>query len=228
MPDSVPPPFVLARIPRTPREDERLAALVDRALASDVPAWQDLCLTIAAVAWGVTGSHLLPERLRRSKDDRLQVAVRVMGALHDDDFSVLRNLREAGGVASLRAWLVTLCHNAAVDHVRENAGRIGRAEGAPTIVDLEESAGELRAPDSRTGREIEARHIADVHVPALPPSQAEALGRWLRGEPEERGSAEAAEERRLVNAALKVLCGRVTDPGAVTRRTGKRRKGRVA
>jgi hypothetical protein len=228
MPDSVPPPFVLARIPRTPREDERLAALVDHALDGDVLAWQDLCLTIAALAWGVTGERCLPERLRRSKDDRLQVGVRVMGVLHDDDFSVLRDLRAAGGVASLRAWLVTLCRNAAVDHIRENAERIGRAEGAPAMVDLEGNADELPAPDSRTSREIEARHIADVHVPALPPSQAEALGRWLRGEPEEPGSAEAAEERRLVNSALKVLSGRVTDPGAVTRRTGKRRKGRVA
>jgi hypothetical protein len=228
MPDSVPPPFLLAPIPRTPNEDARLAALVDCVLAGDVPAWQDLCLTIAAIAWGVTGSRRLPGRLRRSKDDRLQVGVRVMSVLHDDDFSVLRKLREGGGVASLRAWLVTVCRTAALIHVRENVERIGCAEGAPTMVDLDENASELSAPDSRTARQIEARHIAGVHVPALPPDQAEALGRWLRCDPEELQADEAQKERRLVNAALKRLCRRVADPAAVTRRTGKRGKGRAA
>lgn len=228
MPDSVPPPFVLARIPRTSREDARLVALVDRAVAGDIPAWHDLCLTIAALAWGVTGSRHLPERLRRSKDDRLQIGVHVMSVLHDHDFSILRKVRDAGGVASLRAWLVTICRNAAVDHVRGNAGWIGRAEGALTRVDLEANAEELPAPDSRTVREIEARHIAGAHLPALSPPQVEALGRWLRSEPEEGGPAEAAAERRLVNAALKRLCRRVADPGAAPRRAGKRGKGRAA
>ena len=219
MPASIPPPYVLAQCPRTSAEDERIGALMDRTLDGDVGAWRDLCLAVAPISWAVTASRCSTARLRASTDDRLQIGVRVLGALHDDDYRALRTLRKPGGNPEIRAWLVTVATRATIHHLRENADRLrSRAakndEGTGTYMEVSPAPPE---PGTDPMWIADARHVVQELFPELTPEQGRALALWVEDNRYVEiaalmGLPGALAAERLVTAAIKRLARRVAEP----------------
>jgi len=197
---------------------------MDRTIAGDSGAWQDLCLVVESIAWGVTASRRAPYLLQASKDDRLQVSLQVMDRLHDGDFGVLRELRRPGGNEKILGWLVLVATHAMIDHVREHAERLGSAaeEGEAGCASFQPAP-----PAIDPSRRIDARDIARELIPKLSPQQQEALCLWLVGhEPDESAEQMGLESGlladRLMRSALKRLSRWVAEPGETPRRTGRR------
>jgi DNA-directed RNA polymerase specialized sigma24 family protein len=221
MPASIPPPYVLAHCPRTPEEDARIGALMDRTIAGDTRAWKELCLAVAPIAWAATAGHQATGRLRASTDDRLQVGVCVLGILADHDFHALRTLRRPGGNPEIRAWIATVSTRAAVDHVRKHAERLGRI--TPENDTLPPPPEELPADLPDPSWLVDARSIAAELLPELTPQQREALSAWLLGcrhaeTANDMGLPDAVAAERLVTSAVKRLARRVAEPTGAARR----------
>jgi hypothetical protein len=210
MPASIPPPYLLAECPRTRAEDLRLLGLVDQTLAGDERAWQHLCISVALIAWIVSGSPIATARLRESMDDRIDVGVRMMEVLRRRDFAVLRRFRASQGHEAVRAWLVSVAESRCVDHVRAHKRRLGKAEegggaGGARFVPLSPALLDGR-PSPATA--IDAHRIAAAVWPRLSPAQRGALGLWLQGESseaiaEQLGLPNAGKAAKLVELSLR-------------------------
>jgi DNA-directed RNA polymerase specialized sigma24 family protein len=176
--------------------DQDVDALVGATVAGDEEAWQALWLRAEPLLWAITGRWRVAGRLSRRADDRLDIVVRVMASLRDDDFRRLRlYLRDARRDRSLEAWLATVARHTAISHVRAHAEYLGPQAGAlparrsavartglwVTLVALS-SSDEEPVEVVALEQQAEARKLIAWGGVALPRQQAIALGLWCGGE----------------------------------------------
>jgi hypothetical protein len=98
-------------------DDQQLDVLVDRVIAGDPAAWQELWLTVGSTIWAVTSSFRVASRLCQSEDDRRDIVLSVMELLRADGFAELQAFRDQGE-GSFRRWLGVVAGHRAVSFVR--------------------------------------------------------------------------------------------------------------
>ncbi len=203
-------------------DEERIEALIARAIAGDKRALGDLWVTLTPSIESMAGRFRVANRLSERREERDEIVLRVMEQLHADGFRSLRQLhavmKEGGGAG--RAWLSGVVRNVAIQFVRdhpENSGR--RAFSWVELVPLTDEIEEDRVPDEeRIVRAIDAGRIMAWAEEHLGPDQLSALRLWRTGCDDEEiaaalGLADAGAAHRLVRSAQKRLRDRFAGRG---------------
>jgi RNA polymerase sigma factor (sigma-70 family) len=176
--------------------------LVERVLAGDPAAWQELAGRVHPAALAICRRRRLGADHPGEEDLHHEVAARALDRLAADDFAALRRFTAARArypEASFLRWLAVVVKNTFIDHMRAQPEYQRRRQAAArklvrldvTPLDEESTAGGGRAELQNA---VEVRRILEWLLDARFPSvQRRAILLWLDG----NGPGEIAEELAL-------------------------------
>lgn len=213
-------PAAEARDRTVAETDGNISDLLDRTLAGDGQAWQEL--------WGWLDPRLTAmvrrfrlARISHQEDDRRGVVLEVMARLREDDFRRLRLFAETSarhGKLALLPWLQVVAKRVAIDYMRAHPDYLNpvRRGGGPRGAGRWQDPKSLPPPSLLPGarpsitRDGTARQMLAHAQEVLPEKHYHALALKVRGEgaadiARALGLASAAEADRMVRTAFERL-----------------------
>jgi DNA-directed RNA polymerase specialized sigma24 family protein len=197
-----------------------IEALVDRVLADERGAWQDLWQEVEPRLLALVRRPRFLGKISESEDDCRNVVVDVLAALRAHDHARLRSYvaaRAENPALPFFAWLTVVAKRLAIDYMRrmeryqDLRGRQGAgAKGAWTEVTTllpESHVGSFRPPVTNRATVAELLRYASRDLPA---EQCAALSSWIQGGSFEdiardAGLAGPRQAERVLRAALERL-----------------------
>jgi DNA-directed RNA polymerase specialized sigma24 family protein len=171
--------------------EAELEVLVQSTCAGSGATWSKLWLRLEPEVERAVARPPALGSLARDQDAVHTVVLHVMGELHRDDFRLLRTLGElaARRDGSWPRWLWTISTNAARNHVRDHAERLGRDEDGSVRLaihtELPDEQYDVRADPSA---HADAHRILAEAPELLTAKQMTAVAGWLVGDDEKATS----------------------------------------
>jgi DNA-directed RNA polymerase specialized sigma24 family protein len=202
--------------------------LVERALAHDPGAWQELWQAVEPRLYALIRRPRFLGRLSQSEDDCRNIVLDVLEALRASDHARLRRFVEARAknpALPFFAWLTVVTKRLAVDYMRRQDGyedlrkRPGAsATGAWSPTTALPPDSQLPGTRPAMTNRAAAAELLEYAGRDLPAPQRAALASWIEGGKFDEiaaglGLPDADDAERLVRAALERLRRRFRDGG---------------
>jgi DNA-directed RNA polymerase specialized sigma24 family protein len=216
--------FEVSFAPRRKVAGPDIDALVERTLAGDGEAWQELWQTVEPTLYATLRRPRLLGRLSQSEDDCRNIVVEVMGRLRAGDFSRLQQYvaaKRQNAALPFMGWLVVVAKRVAIDYLRAVDTYIDRrhmkdASSPGAWREVVSLPNDSQLPGARppvTGRST-AHELLAFAGADLPEVQRAALSAWLEGAGFEEIAAggDPREPAKQVRAALERIRRRFREP----------------
>jgi DNA-directed RNA polymerase specialized sigma24 family protein len=197
-----------------------LEPLVERTIAGDEGAWQELCRLIQPRVLSMTRRPQFLGKLGQDADHRHNVGVAVLDALRADGCARLRAYvaaRAENPELPFLAWLAVVTKRLAIDYLRrqdEYEDRRGDASasspGRWREIEPLGSDSTVAGPAPEVTRRETARELLEYAAAELPAEQRVLLEGWARGESfEELARAHGLADARAAEKQVRAACERL-------------------